>query len=244
MKLQDKILDVYLNRGISLTENQKAYLILNEEEEQNRYEGELRIFEYFLGDFKEFLNSKGRMRESLGRDVPYGDLKEYLEGEDFTGYFGCSRFLEAFEDLGVSSEDLTTIWKEGGLPFRFKEYVQSILLDPKFDLKGRLSEGVIFEDEGEPSDQDARDVKEDLVKKALVEDDPEGIDLEGVSDEDLDDLLAKLVKVEEKALVLLERGGDLDEDLLVEKLSKSSGMHLDESKEVLDYYRDLNKKGE
>lgn len=102
-------------------------------------------------------------------------------------------------------------------------------------MEDKLKEGVIFEDEDKVSEEDIRDAKEEIIKSALNGD--EGVDLDGADDDTLDVLLTKLARVDEKVECILENKKDLDDEALVECISKHIGMHLDEAKDVLAFYR-------
>lgn len=102
-------------------------------------------------------------------------------------------------------------------------------------MDNKLKEGVIFEDEDKVSEEDIRDTKEEIIRSALNGD--EGIDLDGADNETLDVLLAKLARVDEKVECILENKKDLDDEALAECIHKHTGMHLDEAKDVLAFYR-------
>ncbi len=103
-----------------------------------------------------------------------------------------------------------------------------------------MSEG-IFDDVkglfgGEDSSSEASEVKKEIIKGALGEED---VDLDDVDDEGLDNILAKVVKVEEKVAAILDFGKGWSEDQILKCVHEKTGMHLDESKEVIDYVRGL-----
>lgn len=105
------------------------------------------------------------------------------------------------------------------------------------ETKDKLSEGVIFPDneDNKASEEDIKEVKRELIQGAL---DSEEINLDNVDDEDLDNLLAKLIKVEERVPAIIKYGNSKgwDRTKMIECVHNYTGMHMNESEEVLDYY--------
>lgn len=102
-------------------------------------------------------------------------------------------------------------------------------------MDNKLNEGVIFEDEDKVSEEDIKDTKKELIKGVLNGD--EGVNLDGADDDTLDVLLTKLTKVDEKVECILDNCKDMDDEALAECIHEHTGMHLDESRDVLAFYR-------
>jgi len=102
-------------------------------------------------------------------------------------------------------------------------------------MDNKLNEGVIFEDSNPVSEEDIKNTKKEIIQKSL--EGGEKVNLDNVDDKTLDDLMVKLVKVDEKVECILDNCKDMDDEALAECIHRYTGMHLDESKDVLAYYR-------